>query len=120
VVVHEPGCGWCGVARMHAQGRPAPKVAPPCAPPPARSRPKHLIMTITRAQLEVQVKDPSPVPSPKPTLPPPPPARSGPKHLTMTMTRAQLEVQVKDLLERTRKPCEACLKDAGVCACVWL
>ncbi len=39
--------------------------------------------------------------------------RSGPKHLALTMTRAQLDALVKDLLERTRKPCEACLKDAG-------
>eukprot|EP00200_Dunaliella_tertiolecta_P003885 CAMPEP_0202345748 /NCGR_PEP_ID=MMETSP1126-20121109/4847_1 /ASSEMBLY_ACC=CAM_ASM_000457 /TAXON_ID=3047 /ORGANISM="Dunaliella tertiolecta, Strain CCMP1320" /LENGTH=649 /DNA_ID=CAMNT_0048937083 /DNA_START=39 /DNA_END=1988 /DNA_ORIENTATION=+ len=39
---------------------------------------------------------------------------SGPKHLALTMTRAQLDALVKDLLERTRKPCEACLKDAGV------
>jgi len=29
------------------------------------------------------------------------------------MTRAQLEATVKDLLDRTKKPCEACLKDAG-------
>ncbi|GAB4569528.1 MAG: molecular chaperone DnaK [Anaerolineae bacterium] len=39
---------------------------------------------------------------------------SGPKHLNMTLTRAKLESLVEDLIERTIKPCEAALKDAGL------
>ncbi len=39
---------------------------------------------------------------------------SGPKHLNVTLTRAQLEKVCDDLSERTRKPFEACLKDAGL------
>eukprot|EP00808_Paulinella_micropora_P025362 g10938.t1 len=39
---------------------------------------------------------------------------SGPKHLNMTLTRAKLEELVQDLLDRTLKPCEDCLKDAGL------
>ncbi|NPV66388.1 MAG: molecular chaperone DnaK [Anaerolineae bacterium] len=39
---------------------------------------------------------------------------SGPKHLNMTLTRAKLEALVEDLIERTIKPCEAALRDAGL------
>jgi molecular chaperone DnaK len=39
---------------------------------------------------------------------------SGPKHLVMTLTRAKLESLVGDLIEKTRKPVEAALKDAGL------
>ena len=35
-----------------------------------------------------------------------------PVHLTMKLTRAKLEGLVEDLVERTKKPVEACLKDA--------
>lgn len=39
---------------------------------------------------------------------------SGPKHLNVTLTRAKLEQLTQDLLDRTVKPFEACLKDAGI------
>jgi molecular chaperone DnaK len=39
---------------------------------------------------------------------------AGPKHLNMTLTRSKLEDLVSDLLNRTLKPCEDCLKDAGL------
>ena len=39
---------------------------------------------------------------------------SGPKHLVVTLTRAKLEELVGDLIEKTRKPVEAALKDAGL------
>jgi molecular chaperone DnaK len=39
---------------------------------------------------------------------------SGPKHLVMTLTRAKLEDLVADLIERTRGPVTAALKDAGL------
>jgi len=39
---------------------------------------------------------------------------SGPKHLNVKLTRAKLEQLVEDLVQRTIKPCEAALKDAGV------
>ncbi|MBF90061.1 MAG: molecular chaperone DnaK [Candidatus Marinimicrobia bacterium] len=39
---------------------------------------------------------------------------TGPKHLNMSLTRAKFEELVDDLIERTRKPCEQALKDAGV------
>jgi len=39
---------------------------------------------------------------------------SGPKHLNVTLSRAQMEKVCDDLFERTRKPFEACLKDAGL------
>jgi molecular chaperone DnaK len=39
---------------------------------------------------------------------------SGPKHLNMTLTRAKLESLVADLVDRSIKPIEAALKDAGV------
>ncbi|HET9613443.1 MAG TPA: molecular chaperone DnaK, partial [Candidatus Limnocylindrales bacterium] len=39
---------------------------------------------------------------------------SGPKHLVVTLTRAKLEELVRDLIDKTRKPVEAALKDAGL------
>jgi molecular chaperone DnaK len=39
---------------------------------------------------------------------------SGPKHLVMTLSRAKLEDLVKDLIEQTKGPVEAALKDAGL------
>lgn len=41
---------------------------------------------------------------------------SGPKHLLLNLSRAKLEQLVGDLIERTVKPCEAALKDAGLSA----
>ena len=40
--------------------------------------------------------------------------QSGPKHLNLKMTRIDLEKLVETLVQRTRKPCEAALKDAGI------
>jgi molecular chaperone DnaK len=37
---------------------------------------------------------------------------SGPKHLNVTLSRAQMEKVCDDLSERTKKPFEACLRDA--------
>ena len=39
---------------------------------------------------------------------------SGPKHLVMTLTRAKLEDLVSDLIEKTKGPVQAALKDAGL------
>lgn len=39
---------------------------------------------------------------------------SGPKHLQLRLTRARFEQMTKELLERTRKPFETALKDAGL------
>jgi len=39
---------------------------------------------------------------------------TGPKHLVVKITRAKFESLVEDLIERTIKPCELALKDAGV------
>ncbi|WP_338521520.1 molecular chaperone DnaK [Candidatus Legionella polyplacis] len=39
---------------------------------------------------------------------------SGPKHLNIKLTRAKLESLVEDLVQRTIKPCEVALKDAGL------
>ncbi len=39
---------------------------------------------------------------------------SGPRHLNLKFSRAKLELLVQALVERTVKPCEAALKDAGV------
>jgi molecular chaperone DnaK len=39
---------------------------------------------------------------------------SGPKHLNMALTRAKLEQLCDSLAQRTVKPFEACLKDAGI------
>ena len=40
--------------------------------------------------------------------------QSGPKHLTMKLSRAKLEALTEDLVERTRRPCEQALQDAGL------
>ena len=39
---------------------------------------------------------------------------SGPKHLNLTLTRAKFEQLVDDLLERSMKPVQAALEDAGM------
>jgi molecular chaperone DnaK len=39
---------------------------------------------------------------------------AGPKHLVMTLSRARLEDLVKDLVEQTKGPVQAALKDAGL------
>src|SRR3989475_4947957 len=39
---------------------------------------------------------------------------SGPKHLVMSLSRAKLEDLVADLIEKTKKPVEAALKDSGL------
>lgn len=39
---------------------------------------------------------------------------SGPKHLNIKLSRPKLESLVSDLIERTAKPCEDALKDAGL------
>jgi molecular chaperone DnaK len=39
---------------------------------------------------------------------------SGPKHLNVKLSRAKLEQLVDDLIERTVKPCENALQDAGL------
>ncbi len=39
---------------------------------------------------------------------------SGPKHLVMRLSRAKLEQLTGDLIERSRRPCEQALKDAGL------
>jgi|APGre2960657423_1045063.scaffolds.fasta_scaffold01173_6 molecular chaperone DnaK len=39
---------------------------------------------------------------------------SGPKHLNVKLSRAKLEQLVEDLIERTVKPCENALQDAGL------
>ena len=41
---------------------------------------------------------------------------SGPKHLNVKLSRAKLESLVGELIERTKKPCETALKDAGLSA----
>jgi molecular chaperone DnaK len=40
--------------------------------------------------------------------------KEGPVHLTMTLTRAKLEQLVDDLVQKTLKPTELALKDAGI------
>ena len=40
--------------------------------------------------------------------------QSGPKHLAIKITRAKFESLVEELIERTIKPCEVAIKDAGV------
>ena len=42
--------------------------------------------------------------------------QSGPKHLNTKLTRATLEDMVDDLIQRTRKPCEEAMSDAGISA----
>ena len=39
---------------------------------------------------------------------------SGPKHLNLKLTRAAFEAMVEELVQRTRKPCEDAMKDAGM------
>ncbi|KKW41655.1 MAG: Chaperone protein DnaK [Candidatus Peregrinibacteria bacterium GW2011_GWA2_54_9] len=39
---------------------------------------------------------------------------TGPKHLNLKLSRAKLEALVADLIEKTVKPCELALKDAGL------
>ncbi len=39
---------------------------------------------------------------------------SGPKHLNVKLTRTAFEALVEELVQRTRKPCEAAIKDAGI------
>ena len=39
---------------------------------------------------------------------------SGPKHLNMNLSRAKLESLIGDLIQRSIKPCELALKDAGL------
>jgi molecular chaperone DnaK len=41
---------------------------------------------------------------------------SGPKHLNIKITRAKLEALVDDLIQRTVKPCQQAIKDAGITA----
>ncbi|RLA23789.1 MAG: molecular chaperone DnaK [Gammaproteobacteria bacterium] len=41
---------------------------------------------------------------------------TGPKHLNVKLTRAKLESLVEGLVDRTKKPCEQALKDAGLSA----
>jgi molecular chaperone DnaK len=40
--------------------------------------------------------------------------QDGPKHLNITISRAKFEQLVDDLIERTVKPCEDAIKDAGL------
>merc|ERR1719373_381482 len=40
--------------------------------------------------------------------------QTGPKHLNVPLSRSKLEQLVGPLIERTKSPCEACNKDAGV------
>jgi len=40
--------------------------------------------------------------------------QSGPKHLTIKLSRAKLEAIIGDLLNKSLKPCELALKDAGL------
>jgi molecular chaperone DnaK len=40
--------------------------------------------------------------------------KSGPKHLNMKLTRAKYEQLTEHLINKTKSPCEQCLKDAGV------
>jgi len=39
---------------------------------------------------------------------------NGPKHLNMTLSRSKLEQITQDIIEKTRKPCENALNDAGL------
>ncbi len=39
---------------------------------------------------------------------------SGPKHLNLKLTKAAFEGLVENLVQRTRTPCEAAMKDAGI------
>jgi len=39
---------------------------------------------------------------------------SGPKHLQMKLSRAKFEAMIQDILDRTLKPCEMAIRDAGI------
>jgi len=39
---------------------------------------------------------------------------TGPKHLNVKLTRAKLEGLVDEFLKKTIKPCQDCMKDAGI------
>jgi molecular chaperone DnaK len=39
---------------------------------------------------------------------------SGPKHLNITLTRSKLEQLAEELIQKTVKPCEQAIKDAGI------
>ncbi|MGE5699810.1 MAG: molecular chaperone DnaK [Deltaproteobacteria bacterium] len=39
---------------------------------------------------------------------------TGPKHLQLKLTRSRFEQMVQDILDRTLKPCEMAIKDAGI------
>merc|ERR1712060_669474 len=41
-------------------------------------------------------------------------AQTGPKHLNIQLTRSKLQQLVGPMIEKTRGPCEACNKDAGM------
>merc|ERR1711920_425461 len=40
--------------------------------------------------------------------------QTGPKHMSLQLSRSKLEQIVGDMIEKTRKPCEACTKDSGL------
>merc|ERR1719197_150857 len=40
--------------------------------------------------------------------------QTGPKHLNLQLSRSKLEQLVGGMIEKTKAPCEACLKDAGL------
>merc|ERR1712129_180518 len=40
--------------------------------------------------------------------------QTGPKHLNLQLSRSKLEQLVSPLINRTKKPCEACTKDSGI------
>ncbi len=42
--------------------------------------------------------------------------QTGPKHVQMSLTRAKFEQLVDDLVERSRRPCQQAIKDAGLSA----
>jgi molecular chaperone DnaK len=39
---------------------------------------------------------------------------TGPKHLQLKLTRSRLEQMIQDILDRTLKPCELAIRDAGI------
>jgi molecular chaperone DnaK len=41
---------------------------------------------------------------------------TGPKHLQLRLTRAKMESMIQDILDRTLRPCELALRDAGIAA----
>merc|ERR1712014_555412 len=40
--------------------------------------------------------------------------QTGPKHLNIQLTRSKLEQIVSEMIDKTKAPCEACNKDAGL------